>query len=144
LRGQTTASFLPNVWESGEARSAWHNNQLHREAVLASGMPTLMQERLVREYVTGQVELFHKQLDDRSDLVDYRPHVFRPSQRSRRRSPSEVPVFAEQQQSPAPFGGPLTWARSGSVSASRRLGLGTPFVAKPIGVGPPRAAKGIA
>ena len=74
------ASFLPNVWESSEAGSAWHNNQLHGEAVLASGMPTLVQERLVSEHVTGQVELFHKQRDDRSDLADYRAQVFRPSQ----------------------------------------------------------------
>jgi hypothetical protein len=33
-------------------------------------MPTLVQERLAREYVTDQVELFHKQRDDRSDLAD--------------------------------------------------------------------------
>ena len=72
-------------------------------------MPTLVQERLVREYVTGQVELFHKQRDDRSDLADYRAQVFRPSQGSRRTSTSEVPAL-EEQQSLAPLGRPLTWA----------------------------------
>jgi hypothetical protein len=62
--------LLLNVSESGQAGSAWHHNQLHREAVLASRMPTLVQERFVREYVADQVELFHKQRDDRSDLAD--------------------------------------------------------------------------
>ena len=65
----------------------------------------------MREYVTGQVELFHKQRDDRSDLADYRAQVFRPSQGSRRTSTSELPAL-EEQQSLAPLGRPLTWATS--------------------------------
>jgi hypothetical protein len=80
----------------------------------------------VREYVTGQVELFHKQRDDRSHLADYRAQVFRPSLRSRRRSPSEVPAFEEQQWSPAPFGTPLTWALGGSPPLPRPAPAITP------------------
>lgn len=50
--------LLVHVWESAAARSAWHDNPAHREAVVASGMPRLVEERVVREYVTDHVELF--------------------------------------------------------------------------------------
>jgi len=49
---------LVHVWESAEARSDWHNNPAHREAVRASGIATLVEERLVREYETRHVEFF--------------------------------------------------------------------------------------
>jgi heme-degrading monooxygenase HmoA len=49
---------LIHVWKSAEARSAWHENPDHRQAVVASGMPALTTERHVREYVTDHVELF--------------------------------------------------------------------------------------
>jgi heme-degrading monooxygenase HmoA len=49
---------LVHVWESADARSAWHNNPGHQEALRASGMATLVEGRLVREYETHHVELF--------------------------------------------------------------------------------------
>jgi heme-degrading monooxygenase HmoA len=49
---------LVHVWESADARSAWHNNAGHQEALRASAMATLVEGRFVRECETHHMELF--------------------------------------------------------------------------------------
>ena len=55
---RTWGVLLIHVWQSDKARTTWHDNRAHREAVLASGIGKLAKERTVREYVTDRVELY--------------------------------------------------------------------------------------
>jgi hypothetical protein len=49
--------LLVHLWESAEARSAWHEDPVHREAIVASGMPALVRERRVREHEADLVAI---------------------------------------------------------------------------------------
>lgn len=48
---------LVHVWESPQARSRWHDNAAHRDALASTGM-TALARRTVREYVTDRVQVF--------------------------------------------------------------------------------------